>query len=230
LYLGTPCDENGDDLPHGSPPPPPAPCPVDENAQPLPFFPYRDCGEFKLATFLFKRNQMPGTEIDELMQIWANTLPADQEPPFVDHNDLYNTIDATISGDALWQSFSITYSGELPANGDIPAWMLAEYDVWFRDPKVVLRNQLRNPDFKDAFDYAPFQRFDENGDREWKDFMSANWGYQQAVCTPHCIFLFDTISDKFIEHHCGRCPNPWCFIRPSYFGERQDNCLRCNWT
>jgi len=146
---------------------------------------------------------MPGTEIDELMQIWSDTLPADQEPLFVDHNDLYNTIDATILGDAPWQSFSTTYSGKLPANGDIPPWMLAEYDVWFRDPKVVLQNQLRNPDFKDAFDYAPFQRFGKNGKREWKDFMSANWGYHQAVCTRLCcIFLFDAISDKLIEHHC----------------------------
>ncbi|KAH9965583.1 hypothetical protein BJV74DRAFT_869979 [Russula compacta] len=40
--------------------------------------------------------------------------------------------------------------------------MLAEYDVWFRDPKVVLQNQLGNPDFKDEFDYAPFQKFDDN--------------------------------------------------------------------
>ncbi|KAH9975649.1 hypothetical protein BJV74DRAFT_862382 [Russula compacta] len=43
--------------------------------------------------------------------------------------------------------------------------MLAEYDVWFRDPKVVLQNQLGNPDFKDEFDYAPFQKFDDNGEQ-----------------------------------------------------------------
>ncbi|KAH9960987.1 hypothetical protein BJV74DRAFT_871953 [Russula compacta] len=58
--------------------------------------------------------------------------------------------------------------------------MLAKYDVWFQDPKVVLQNQLGNPDFKDEFDYAPFQKFDDNGEQEWKDFMSANWGYEQA--------------------------------------------------
>jgi hypothetical protein len=63
---------------------------------------------------------MPGTEIDKLMQIGANTLPADEDPPFVDHNNLYNTIDATILGDAPWQSFSVTYFGELPVNQDIP--------------------------------------------------------------------------------------------------------------
>jgi hypothetical protein len=66
--------------------------------------------------------------------------------------------------------------------------MLAKYDVWFRDPKVVLQNQLQNSDFKDAFDYAPFQKFGDNGDREWKDFMSTNWGYQQAVCPAFVAF------------------------------------------
>jgi hypothetical protein len=84
-----------------------------------------------LANFLFKHNQMPGTEINELMQIWANTLPEDQDPPFADHNNLYNTIDTTILGDAPWQSFSINYSGELPLDGNVPPWMLAEYDIWF---------------------------------------------------------------------------------------------------
>lgn len=140
--------------------------------------------EFNLANFLFKRNQMPGREIGELMQIWSTTLPAGQDPPFADHNDLYDTIDATTLGDAPWQSFSINYSGECPRNGNIPSWMLAEFDVWFRDPKVVLRNQLKNPDFKDEFDYAPYQRFNDSGEHEWKDFMSANWGYEQAVRAP----------------------------------------------
>jgi Plavaka transposase len=63
--------------------------------------------------------------------------------------------------------------------------MLAEYDVWYRDPKAVLETQLKNPDFKDEIDYAPFQKFDTNGEWEWKDFMLANWSYQQAV---HTIF------------------------------------------
>lgn len=125
LYLGTPCDEDGNDLPPGTPPPPPSPPPVDENGDSLPYFPYRDCEEFKLANFLFKRNQMPGTEIDELMQIWVNTLPEGQDPPFADHKELYDTIDATILGDAPWQSFSITYAGDLPVHGSIPPWMRA---------------------------------------------------------------------------------------------------------
>jgi hypothetical protein len=190
-FIGTPCDADGNDLMPGTPPPPRPPPPVNEDGAPMPYFPYKDCEEYRLAHFLFKRNQMPGTEIDELMQIWSNSLPDDQDPPFANHDDLYNTIDATVVGDAPWQSFSVTYMGALPAEGGIPSWMLAAYDVWFRDPRLVLRNQLQNPDFKNEFDYTPFQKFNENGEREWGDFMSANWGFQQAVRIPSLASLPD---------------------------------------
>lgn len=123
---------------------------------------------------------MPAKQIDDLMQIWASTLSADEDPPFADHGDLYDTIDATTIGDAPWHSFSITYTGERP-EGEVPPWMDTEYDVWYRDPHVVLQNQLGNPDFKCEFDYAPYQRFNDKGQREWKDFMSANWAYKQVV-------------------------------------------------
>ncbi|KAH9990721.1 hypothetical protein BJV77DRAFT_1060934 [Russula vinacea] len=164
----TPCDEDGNDILPGTPPPP---CPtlVDKDGEPMPFFPYKDCEEFRLAHFLFKRNQMPGTEIDKIMQIWANTLPDDCDPPFANHADLYATIDATTLGNAPWQSFSVTYMGTLPEHGEILPWMLTAYD-----------NQLRNPSFKNQFDYTPYQKFNDNGEHEWGDFMSANWAYQQA--------------------------------------------------
>lgn len=221
MYPGTPCDENGFDLPRGYPPPPPPPPPVDENGVPQLYYPYKNCEEFELAYFLFKRSQMPGSEIDELMQIWGKTLPPGTDPPFADHGDLYKTIDATTLGDVPWQSFSVSYSGELPKNGNIPPWMLAEYDVWYRDPKAVLEAQLNNPDFKDDIDYAPFQKYNTNGEREWKDFMSANWSYQQAVRTIfHLRFLFDEISDKIIGHHRRGPPNSWRTVCPGYFGER----------
>jgi hypothetical protein len=125
-------------LPPGTPPLPPSPPPVDDNGDPLLYYLYKDRKEFALTNFLFKRNQMPGTEIDELMQIVSNYLPTDQDPPFANHGDLYDTIDATLLGDAPWQLFSVTYIGELLANGHIPPWMLAEYDIWCWDPKIVL--------------------------------------------------------------------------------------------
>jgi hypothetical protein len=198
-FIGRPCDREGNDLFPGSPPPPPPPPRVDDDGEPSPYFPFDSCREYMLAHFLFKRNQMPGTDIDELMQIWAiiNSDERDQErdPPFSSREDLYGVIDATTLGEVPWQSFSVTYTGELPAaeRGDPPPWMLDSYDVWFRDPRLVLQNQLGNPDYRNEFDYAPFQKFGANGEREWKDFMSGNWGYQQAVCISRLASLSDVI-------------------------------------
>jgi hypothetical protein len=124
---------------------------------------------------------MSNTGIDDLMKIWAATLPADAEPPFANHDDLHAKIDSTTLGDAPWQSFSVSYDGPKPVDGETPSWMTAEYEVWFRDPQTVLRNQFANPDFDGEIDYAPFQEFGENGERRWQNFMSGNWAYTQAV-------------------------------------------------
>lgn len=59
--------------------------------------------------------------------------------------------------------------------------MLQEYEVWYRDPRMVIRNQLANPDFKDEIDYAPVQEFGIDGERRWKNFMSGNWAWSNAV-------------------------------------------------
>lgn len=121
---------------------------------------------------------MPGTQIDELLDIWA---AKHEDPPFADHKDLYRTIDSTAVGDAPWSSFSVTYSGPLPEGDDVPPWMLAEYEVWHRDPRVVLHQQIGNRDFDGGIHYAPFQETDANGERRWQDVMSGNWVWKQAV-------------------------------------------------
>lgn len=125
---------------------------------------------------------MSAKDIDKLLQLWAATLPDDQDPPFADHGDLYSTIDATALGDVPWESFSVTYDGDLPEDGPVEAWKQAEYKVYFRDPRLVLHNQLANADFKDESDWAPKQVFDTGGKREYCDFMSGNWAWGQAVC------------------------------------------------
>ena len=49
--LGIPYDQDGNDLQSGTPPCPLSPPPIDENSKPLPFYPYRDHKEYKLANF-----------------------------------------------------------------------------------------------------------------------------------------------------------------------------------
>ncbi|KAG1804349.1 hypothetical protein EV424DRAFT_1330679 [Suillus variegatus] len=100
-------------------------------------------------------------------------------PPFADHKDLHNVIDATQLGDVPWQSFSVQYTGEHPEV--VPPWMNDEFEVWYRDPRAMAHNILANPTFKDEIDYAPFREYDALDDtRRWKDFMSGDWAWQQA--------------------------------------------------
>ena len=42
-------------------------------------------------------------------------------------------------------------------------------------------NMLQNPDFANSFDYAPLREYDENGNCRYKNFMSGDWAWKQAV-------------------------------------------------
>ncbi|KAJ3576939.1 hypothetical protein NP233_g73 [Leucocoprinus birnbaumii] len=171
----TPCDRAGRDPPPGSAPTPEQPVPGEE------FYPFSDRADFTLADFFYTRNQMPAVGIDTLMDTWASKHP-DTGPPFADHHDLYETIDSIQLADAPWKFFAVSYSGELPDEEDaeIPPWMTAEYEVWYRDPLAVLESQLSNPDFNGQFHAAPYREFNEDGDRVWGDLMSGNWAWAQA--------------------------------------------------
>jgi hypothetical protein len=134
-----------------------------------------------MAEFLFTRNQMSAGHIDTLLSLWATSLlKHGDEPPFSNHAELYNTIDSTPLGDVPWEVFNLKYDGALPEN-EVPSWMTSKYDVWFRDPRSVLRNVLSNPDFDGEFDYAPYQEYDVSGNHRFQDFMSGNWAWKQAV-------------------------------------------------
>ncbi|KAH7930534.1 hypothetical protein BV22DRAFT_1191146 [Leucogyrophana mollusca] len=116
-----------------------------------------------------------------LFDLWAATLAKhDEGPPFADHKDLYNIIDSTRVGNVNWQGFTVQYQGERP-DEDVPPWMNGEYDVWFRDPHEVVRNMLANPDYATEIDYTPYREYSTADDkRQWKDFMSGDWAWQQA--------------------------------------------------
>ncbi|KAH9851016.1 hypothetical protein C2E23DRAFT_733502 [Lenzites betulinus] len=153
-------------------PSPPHPC------LPNDYSPYESRPQFELADFLFKKEQMSAGHINELMQLWASTLPPGQDPPFANARDLYESIDNIPLGDIPWQEFRITYTGDRP-DDNVPPWMLREYTVWFRCPRRVLHTQVGNADFANDMDYTPKQVF--HGDqREYKDFMSGDWCWQQA--------------------------------------------------
>ena len=181
--LGHPCDEDGYDLPPNAPPPPFPERPQDD------YGPYGSRADFELADFLYHKEQMSGNNIDKLMEIWAAQQRAqygddDPSPPFANARDLYNVIDATELGDVPWQAISITYDGEIPDNP--PNWMSTPYEVWFRDPLLVMESQIGNRDFGYELDYAPKKVFSQTRTRQFCDLMSGDWAWEQAV---RCFFL-----------------------------------------
>ena len=171
-----PCDANGNYVDPSTPPPPHR-----GTDSPNDWTPYGSRLKFKTAEFLFSRNQMSAGNIDILLDLWAASLfKHNDQPPFASHQDLYGTIDATPLGDVPWDTFCVCHKGIQP-EGEVPPWMDAGFDVWFRNPRTLVRNILSNSDFDNKFDYAPLQEHDVDGNHRFKNFMSGNWAWKQAV-------------------------------------------------
>ncbi|KAJ6517196.1 hypothetical protein C8R47DRAFT_1181632 [Mycena vitilis] len=167
------CDSDGNFILPDTPPPPRDRPPAGD------FTPYAGREDFVLADLLYRRVQMSAGAIDELMQNWAARPESAGDPPFADHQDMYNTIDATEIGHVPWQSFTVAYNKPI-APGDVTPWKTQDYVVHFRDPRAILHQQLANPDFKGEMDFAPKQVFGDGNSREYQDFMSGNWAWRQA--------------------------------------------------
>jgi Plavaka transposase len=124
---------------------------------------------------------MSAKNTDEFMELMAAILEKhDDDLPFWDHNHLLSTIDKIEVGKVPWESSKARYNGEIPSNGPVPEWMESHYEVFYRDPRLVVYSLLANPDFDGEFDYSPYQEF-ENEERRWSNFMSGNWAWKQAV-------------------------------------------------
>ncbi|KAG8215365.1 hypothetical protein J3R82DRAFT_8962 [Butyriboletus roseoflavus] len=84
--------EHGEFLENGAPPP------VQVN-NPQSWFPYDSQLQFETAKFLYTKCQMLAPKIDALLDLWASSLyPYGAQPPFVNHRQLYCTIDSTKLG------------------------------------------------------------------------------------------------------------------------------------
>ena len=146
--------------------------------------PFASRAAFKLTDFVYRDYQTSTAKIDQLLQIMAEMLePHSDYPPFVNHNDVYETIHAIPLGGVPWQSFTFTYEGPKP--DDPPKWMDAEYVVWYQYPHQLFLNMLKNSKFAKSFDCAPLQQYDKNRDRQYENFMSGDWAWKQAVCIFH---------------------------------------------
>jgi hypothetical protein len=91
-------------------------------------------------------------------------------------------------GDVEWDNFDVSYKGKIP-NGPHPPWMDVEHRIWFRDPEVLVRNLIANPDFVDEFDYVPYHEYYQ-GRHRFSDFMSGDWAWKLAV-SKHLILVLN---------------------------------------
>lgn len=163
---------------------------------------------------------MSAGNIDFLCLLWAASMAKHKDsPPFGGHRPLYEAVDAIPLGDVTWESVTLNYKDKDTLPDDAPSWQKADYDVWYRDPRLIIQNMLANPDFKDEFDYMPVRDFlpdKDGGGLHHKNFMSGNWAWKQAVSftTSHMHALY---SPRFlstrtrlprIPRHTDRCLSP----------------------
>jgi hypothetical protein len=181
-FIGQPCDKDGDLLD-------PVPPPITESRDSTDWTPFHNRVEFEMADFLYKKCQMSGSNINILMELWAaySALRDLENPsslnrsPFSDYRDMYSMIDAIPIGGVPWQSITLSFDGPIPEDHDPPSWMKTEHEVWFRDPRLLFKKMLENPDFRNSFDYAPHRQYDTHGQRRYENFMSGDWAWKQAV-------------------------------------------------
>jgi hypothetical protein len=187
FVLGLKCDANGAFIDQDAPPPP------HTDAPPTDWMPYDNRVEFETAEFLFTCNQMSARQIDTLLDLWAATLIKHNDaPPFANHRDMYATIDATPLGDTPWKSFTLCYNGAKPEQ-DVPPWMDGQYDVWYRDPLEMTHGILANCDFDGGIEYSPYRDYTTEDKQYWKNFMSGDWAWNQAVRLFH-IYIFGILT------------------------------------
>ena len=140
---------------------------------------------FELAEFLFAEAELSQKKINKLLELWTATLvPHGDSPPIANHQDLHRQIDAIRLGNIQWESSPLKYTRPLPKMTRIPEWMTTEYDVWYRDPRKVIKNILATPDFDGHIDFVAYQEF--NGEkRQYGNVMSGDWSWRQSVCSLH---------------------------------------------
>ncbi|KAF4583508.1 hypothetical protein EYR38_002259 [Pleurotus pulmonarius] len=178
-YLtGLPCDPNGQFLEPDTPPPP------REEPANNDWTPFNGPAEFMMADLLYRKVEMSATNQNSLYEILGMMMEKHGEsPPFANAKEMHSYIDAANIGGVPWQCLSATIPGD--HGPETPIWKRKSYDIWYRDPNVILTNLLSNPDFDGEFTYRPYveleQTVDGEEERHWSQFMSANFAWRQSA-------------------------------------------------
>lgn len=145
------------------------------------WFPFDSRVGFELADFIFAKAELSRTKTNHLLELWAATLvPHGVLPPVINHKDLLRRIDSIPLGDVPWECFSLSYHNPPPKTSRPPEWKTTEYDVWFRNPREVIKGILGNPEFDGHIDYSAYREF-EDSQRQYCHMMSGDWAWKQSV-------------------------------------------------
>jgi len=141
----------------------------------------------------------------------------------MDHLDLRQQIDAVNLGHVPWVCAILNYKGALHTSSQHPPaeWKLAEYEVWYRNPRQVIRSILATVEFDGHVDYSAYQEF-EGEARQYSNMMLGDWAWRQSVRLDFHYLTF-TSDVQTSGYHCSRFFNPWVHVRPNYPWIRQDN-------
>jgi hypothetical protein len=72
----------------------------------------------------------------------------------------------------------------------VPRWMQESYELNVRDVLSVFEKQLASKEFNGQFEYTPYEEYDEKGSCVYRNFMSGNWAFCEAVCvSAPCVSL-----------------------------------------
>jgi Rad3-related DNA helicase len=76
---------------------------------------------FRLADFLYRKEEMPAKKIDYLLEIWAlKKAKTNNLALFNSYTQMYSAIDVIEFGDAPWQSVSMSFADDDDHPADTP--------------------------------------------------------------------------------------------------------------
>ena len=167
------CNDRGEFVPSDAPP-------LSQEALPATdWFPFESRVGFELADFVFTEAELSKKKTNRLLELWTATLTRSM-PPVRDHADLLRQIDSIPLGNVPWECFCLKYDGPPPETNRPPEWMVTEYEVWFRNPREVIKGILTNPEFNGHVDYSVYREF-EDRQRRYSNMMSGDWAWRQSV-------------------------------------------------
>lgn len=116
----------------------------------------------------------------------------------------------------------------LGPNDESPSWTTADYNIWFYDPCLLIQKMIANPEFKDQFDFTPYQEYSVDGQHHFENFISGDWAWKQVVSASQIEQVHDSLCANRIKSSSitprtrghslsllfSGVTGPWCLLLP----------------